>query len=60
MGEPMFRPNDPQMSLLESQFLVAEDKRRRMESSWAHAFHRKILPLSDEELFRETQASRSP
>lgn len=50
----MFRPTDPQMSLLESQFLVPEDKRRRLERSWAHAFQRRILPLIDEEMFRDS------
>lgn len=48
----MFRPTDPQLSLLESRFLVGPKKRERLERSWAEAFRTKILPLIDEEAFR--------
>jgi len=48
----MFRPTDPQLSLLESRFLVGPKKRERLERSWAEAFRTKILPLIDEEVFR--------
>ena len=48
----MFRPTDPQLSLLESRFLVGAKKRERLERSWAEAFRTKILPLIDEEAFR--------
>ena len=49
----MYRPTEPQLSLLESRFLVNEKKRQRLERSWAQIFREKILPLIDEEEFRE-------
>lgn len=49
----MFRPTDPQLSLLESRFLVSPKKRDRLEKSWAEAFRRHVLPLIDEEPFRD-------
>ena len=49
----MYRPTSPQVSLLESQFLLPEDKRRRLEQSWAQPFQERILPLNDEEAFRD-------
>lgn len=49
----MFRPTTPQLSLLESRFLVDPKKRDRLERSWAEVFRTKILPLIDEEAFRE-------
>lgn len=49
----MFRPTDPQTSLLECQFLVPREKRARLERSWAHAFRLQVLPLIDEEAFRD-------
>lgn len=49
----MFRPTDPQTSLLESQFLLPEAKRKRLEKSWAEPFRTRILPLIDEEVFRD-------
>lgn len=49
----MFRKTSPQMSMLESHFLLPEPKRRRLEASWAHSFRTIVLPLIDEELFRE-------
>ncbi len=48
----MFRPTSPQLSLLESRFLVGTKKRERLERSWAEAFRTKILPLIEEEAFR--------
>ena len=50
---PMYRPTNPQVSLFECQFLVPPAKRRRLEASWAHPFQQRVLPLIDEELFRE-------
>lgn len=50
----MFRKTPPQMSMLESQYLLPEPKRQRLEASWAHAFRTIVLPLIDEELFRES------
>ena len=49
----MFRPTDPQLSLMESRFLVSPKKRKRLERSWAEAFRTRVLPLIDEEAFRE-------
>ena len=49
----MFRPTDPQLSLMESRFLVSPKKRERLSRSWAEAFRRHVLPLIDEESFRE-------
>ena len=49
----MFRPTDPQLSLMESRFLVSPAKRARLERSWAEAFRTHVLPLIDEEVFRE-------
>lgn len=48
----MFRPTGPQLSLMESKFLVGAKKRERLERSWAEVFRTKILPLIDEEAFR--------
>lgn len=49
----MFRPTSPQTSLLESRFLVPPEKRARLERSWAEVFRVRVLPLIDEEPFRE-------
>ena len=49
----MFLPTVPQVSLLESQFLLPEAKRQRLEASWAHAFQQHVLPRIDEESFRD-------
>lgn len=48
----MFRPTDPQLSLMESRFLIPPAKRQRLERSWAEAFRTRVLPLIDEEVFR--------
>lgn len=48
----MFRPTDPQLSLMESRFLLSPKKRARLERSWAEAFRTRVLPLIDEEAFR--------
>lgn len=49
----MFRPTSPQSSLFESRFLLSEQKQRKLEASWAHDFRTRILPLVDEEAFRD-------
>ena len=48
----MFRPTEPQLSLMESRFLIPPAKRERLERSWAEAFRCRILPLINEEAFR--------
>jgi len=48
-----FRATDPQRSLLESEFLLPEKKRRLLEKSWAIPFREVVLPLVDEGLFRD-------
>ncbi len=53
-----FRPTDPQRSLLESEFLLPAKKRRLLESSWAVPFREVILPLINEDLFRESFKER--
>ena len=50
---PMYRPTDPQLSLMESQYLVSPKKRERLQKSWAEAFRAHVLPLIDEEAFRD-------
>ena len=49
----MFRSTDPQVSLLECQFLLPPEKRARLEASWAEPFQKLILPLIDEEVMRK-------
>lgn len=49
----MFRPRDPQSSLLTSSMLLPGDKRERLERDWPGEFRRSVLPLIDEELFRD-------
>jgi len=44
----MFRPTDPQTSLLESYHLLPPAKRARLETSWARPFREKVLPLIEE------------
>ena len=48
----MYRPTNPQLSLMESQYLVSSKKRARLVRSWAEAFRTRVLPLIDEEAFR--------
>ncbi len=48
----MFRRTEPQLSLLESRFLVSPKKRERLERSWAEAFRQHVLPKINEEEFR--------
>lgn len=49
----MFRKTDPQRSLLECEFLVPPEKAERLRRSWAEPFRQRILPLIDEEVFRD-------
>jgi len=49
----MFRPRDPQSSLFATSMLLPEEKRRRLEESWAWAFRTSALPLIEEEPFRD-------
>lgn len=48
----MFRPTSPQRSLFGVEHRMEEEKRVRLERSWAHAFRTGALPLIDEEQFR--------
>lgn len=50
---PMYRPREPQTSLFGTSMLLPEEKRRRLEKTWAWAFRTCALPLIDEEQFRE-------
>ena len=49
----MFRKTDRQRSLLECEFLLPPEKKARLEKSWAKPFRDRILPLIDEEIFRD-------
>jgi hypothetical protein len=49
----MFRPRDPQSSLFTSALLLPDEKRLRLERDWPGEFRRSILPLIDEEIFRD-------
>ena len=49
----MFRKTDPQRSLLECEFLVPPEKAKRIKRSWAEPFRQHVLPLIDEEVFRD-------
>ena len=53
----MFRRTDPQTSLLESYHLLPPSKQARLEGSWAKPFRENVLPLIDEEVFREAFAA---
>jgi hypothetical protein len=47
----MFRRTSPQRSLFSVENQMADEKRRRLEKSWAHVFRRKAIPLIDEDRF---------
>ena len=49
----MFVPTDKQRSLLECQFLLPKAKASRLRKSWAAPFRERVLPLIDEEVFRD-------
>ncbi|MBU1672693.1 MAG: transposase [Actinobacteria bacterium] len=49
----MFRPSNPQVSLLESRFLVPPEKQARLARSWAHVFLTRVMPLIGEECMRD-------
>lgn len=49
----MFKKTDPQRSLLECEFLVPPEKAERLRRSWAETFRQRVLPLIDEEVFRD-------
>jgi hypothetical protein len=48
----MFRKREAQQSLFSTSMLLPEEKRRRLEGSWAGAFRKSALPLIREELFQ--------
>jgi hypothetical protein len=49
----MFKPTSDQRSLLECEFLVPPAKAARLRKSWAEPFRERVLPLIDEEAFRD-------
>lgn len=53
----MFVPTDRQKSLLECQFLLPAEKVSRLKRSWAAPFRERVLPLIDEEAFRDAYSS---
>ena len=48
----MFRPTSPQRPLFGVEHRMAEEKRKRLEASWAHPYRLRALGLIDEERFR--------
>jgi len=48
----VYRPKRKQRSLFSATTLMPDEKRRRLDSTWAGVFCEKALPLIDEELFR--------
>jgi IS5 family transposase len=48
----MFLKTDTQRSLLECEFLLPKEKAERLKKSWAEPFRALILPMIDEEPFR--------
>ncbi len=55
----MFVKTDSQSSLLECEFLMPPEKVKRLKKSWAEPFRERILPLIDEELFRQAFSQRN-
>jgi hypothetical protein len=53
----MFVPTNKQKSLLECQFLLPKQKASRLRKSWAAPFRERVLPLIDEEAFRDAFSS---
>jgi len=49
----MFRPTDPQGSLLRVEYLLGAEKVRRLEKTWAKPFREQVLPLIKEERFAQ-------
>ena len=49
----MFRKTSPQTTMFESQFVVSPEKAARLAKSWAEPFRLRVLPLIDEEAFRD-------
>ena len=49
----MFKPTDPQGSLLRVEYLLGAEKVRRLEKTWAKPFREQVLPLIQEEPFAQ-------
>lgn len=49
----MFKRTSSQLSMFELNHLLPAAKRERLEKSWAHPFRERVLPLIDEEVFRD-------
>ena len=45
IGRPMFVPKSPQKTLLDTEFLLPQAKRKRLRQSWAEPFRDAILPI---------------
>ena len=54
----MFREKNDQRSLFTALTLLPEEKRRRLEKTWAWAFRTKALPLIDEQAFSHLRRIR--
>jgi hypothetical protein len=49
----MFQRTSSQLSMFELNHLLPAAKRERLAKSWAHPFRERVLPLIDEEVFRD-------
>jgi len=50
---PMFRKRDPQQSLFSTSHFLPDAKRERLEKDWPGEFRTRVLPLIDEDAFRD-------
>src|SRR4051812_44029752 len=49
----MFRRTSPQRALFGAEHALSDEKRARLQRTWAHAYRTHALPLIDEESFRD-------
>ena len=49
----MFRPTDPQVSILSVEYMLGKEKVARLKRTWAEPFRRQVLPLINEEAFAD-------
>ena len=49
----MFRPTDPQGSILSVEYLLGKEKVARLKKTWAKPFRDQVLPLINEEAFAD-------
>jgi hypothetical protein len=49
----MFRPTDPQGSILSVEYMLGKEKAARLKKTWAKPFRDQVLPLINEEAFAD-------